>query len=171
MSNSAYKCTEKQLVSGLLAMIVVITTIFVMFDKHILPMFVDSLTTTKSPAVTNTTNKVTYNIHHLYQLPDGRKISVGYYNTNTYVSIPADAQHVSHVAVWSEESLLAAPSRGSLRLRVYPPNTTVFNEANSTMLKFNFPMKNAKKWDEPILVYTNDLHTWLDDISANSTDN
>lgn len=167
MSNSSYKCTDKQLVSGLLAMIVVITTIFVMFDKHILPMFVDSLTTTKSSAVTNTTNKVTYNIHHLYQLPDGRKISVGYYNTNTYVAIPEDTQLVSHVKVWALDPLVGiTPDIGCLQLRVYPPNTTVFNEANSTVLRFNFPMKNAKKWDEPILVYTDDLRKWLDDISS-----
>ena len=115
MSNSAYKCTDKQLVSGLLAMIVVITTIFVMFDKHILPMFVDSLTTTKSPAVTNTTNKVTYNIHHLYQLPDGRKISVGYYNTNTYVSIPATGPETNRPLPrrTSNTAPTAAPSRGT----------------------------------------------------------
>ena len=171
MSNSS-KYIEKQLLSYLLAMIVVITTIFVMFDKYIIPMFVDSLTTTKSPAVTSTINKVNYDIHHLYQLPDGRKISVGYHNTNTYVSIPEDAQHISHVAVWSEECLgVMAPSRGTLHLRVYPLTTTVFNEANSTALRFNFPMKNAKKWDEPILVYTDDLRKWLDDISATSSNN
>lgn len=167
MSNNSYKYTDKKMLAIATAILVVVTTIFVMFDKYLLPMFVDSLTPTKSSAVTSTISKTTnFDIHHLYQLPDGRKISVGYYNTNTYVSIPADAQHVSHVAVWSEESLLAAPSRGALRLRVYPSNTTVFNEANSTVLRFNYPMKNAKEWDEPILVYTDDLRKWLEDISS-----
>lgn len=122
--------------------------------------------------VSNVHQSLDHKIYHLYQLPDGRKISVGYHNTNTYVSIPEDAQYVSHVAVWSEECLgVMPPSRGTLHLRVYPLNTTVFNEANSTALRFNFPMKNAKKWDEPILVYTDDLRKWLDDISANPTDN
>ena len=172
MSNSAYKYTDKQLLAIATAILVGVIAVITISWRYIDPILEHKLKSSQAPTTTSTSKMTNFGIHHLYQLPDGRKISVGYHNTNTYVSIPGDAQYVSHVAVWSEECLgVMAPSRGTLHLRVYPLNTTVFNEANSTVLKFNFPMKNAKKWDEPILVYTDDLRKWLEDISANPTDN
>lgn len=167
MSNSACKYTDKQLLAIVTAILVGVIAVITISWRYIDPILGHNLKSSQAPTTTSISKRTNFDIHHLYQLPDGRKISVGYYNTNTYVSIPADTQHISHVAVWSsEKSLLTVPSRGSLRLRVYPLNTTVFNEANSVALTFNFPMKNAKEWDEPILVYTDDLRKWLEDISS-----
>lgn len=106
-----------------------------------------------------------FDVFTLYKFPTGERIQVGYYNNRTYVSIP-DTVCLRDLTLSSIGPMLPGQaSYGRIRGTLYRPDTIVFDKVNGVNLYLQFKLLGGDEFSSPVPVYTNDLFSWLNEIS------